>query len=229
MCLPHAGGTATAYKALSEVLAPRVELLAVQYPGRQDRFGDPMIDVMTAIADAVAASLPPTGGRRVGVFGHSMGATVAYETARRLEQRGTAVTALFVSGRPSPSFIEPKTLHLEDDQALLADMRLLGGPDSKTIDMLVDNPDLAEMVLPFVRSDYKAVETYRHQPGHTLSTPIVAMYSDADPTVSAEQAAEWSGFTSGGFETATFTGGHFYLDDHLPEVAALIDKQLVRN
>ena len=226
MCLPHAGGTATAYKALSEALAPRVEVLAVQYPGRQDRFGDPMIDVLTKIAEAVAANLPPTGNRRIGVFGHSMGATVAYETARRIEQRGTDVAALFVSGRPSPSFVEPKTLHLQGDHALLADMRRLGGPDTKTIDLLVENPDLAEMVLPFVRSDYKAVENYRFQPGHELKSPIVAMYSDADPTVSAEQAAEWSEFTSGGFDTATFTGGHFYLDDHLPKVAAVIQERL---
>jgi pyochelin biosynthesis protein PchC len=226
VCLPHGGGTASAYKSLSEALAPHVEVLAVQYPGRQDRFGDPMIGVMTEIAEAVAANLPPTGNRRVAVFGHSMGATVAYETARRIEQRGTDVAALFVSGRPSPAFVEPQTLHLQGDDALLADMRRLGGPDTKTIDLLVENPDLAEMVLPFVRSDYKAVETYRFQPGHTLKSPIVAMYSDADPTVNAEQAAEWSEFTSGTFETATFSGGHFYIDEQLPKVAAVIRSRL---
>lgn len=140
----------------------------IQYPGRQDRIGDPMVDDLTAIAAAVVQELPPVQGGNVALFGHSMGATVAFEAARLLEGRGTTLAVLFVSGRPAASVDETKTLHLQSDQALLDDMRRLGGPDSQAVEILEQNPDLAELVLPYVRTDYRAVETYPIPPGRTF-------------------------------------------------------------
>ncbi|PBC45173.1 thioesterase [Rhodococcus sp. ACS1] len=222
LCFPHGGGTASAYRQLAEALFPRIELLAVQYPGRQDRLSDEMISDVGAIAEQVVRESTPPAGRRLGVFGHSMGATIAFEAARRFEQRGQALAALFVSGRTAPSVVQPTALHLASDQALLDDMRRLGGADSNVVQILVENPDLAELVLPSVRNDYKAVETYRYKSGPDVSCPIIALRGDADPSVTDADIRLWSEFTTGTFDTCEFSGGHFYIDDHANEIASLV-------
>ncbi|MFZ2176201.1 MAG: alpha/beta fold hydrolase, partial [Rhodococcus sp. (in: high G+C Gram-positive bacteria)] len=162
LCFPHGGGTASAYRGLSEALAPRIEVMAVQYPGRQDRLGDRMVSDIGAISEQVVGELTSAEGRRLAVFGHSMGATVAFEAARRFEQRSGALAALFVSGRAAPGIARTTTLHRQSDGALIDEMRRLGGADSPAVQMVVQHPELAELVLPSLRNDYKAVETYRY-------------------------------------------------------------------
>lgn len=85
VCLPHGGGTAGAFYGWTAWLPADVELVAVQYPGRQDRFGEPCLRDMGELADAVAQALLPLLDRPVALFGHSMGAALAYEVTLRLE------------------------------------------------------------------------------------------------------------------------------------------------
>ncbi|TSD95407.1 thioesterase [Skermania sp. ID1734] len=226
MCFPHGGGAAGAYRTLAAALAPDIETVAVQYPGRQDRIAEPFVTDITTLADHAVCGLPGSFNRPLAIFGHSMGATVAFEAARMLTERRRPPVALFVSGRPAPDFVETQTLHLDSDAAILDEMRRLGGPESETIDMLVENPALAEMVLPYVRADYQAVETYRLQPGAELTCPIVALLSTEDPTTTEEQMRAWAAHTSGPFQLHTFGGGHFYLESHLPKIAGVIKDQL---
>lgn len=220
VCFPSGGGVATAYQELARRMAPDVAVSAVQYPGRQDRFAEPLCTVLTDLAAAVAAELPAEPG--LVLFGHSMGATVAYETARRLAR---APGLLVVSGRPDPRYAEPGALHRGPDAGLLDDLERLAEHPA-TVAALRANPDLAELVLPAVRADYTAVETYRHTPGEPLSCPILALVADADPTVTVEQSDGWRHFTTAGFDRVVFPGGHFYLDACPGEVAALLSARI---
>ncbi|MFI6865896.1 thioesterase II family protein [Nocardia sp. NPDC050406] len=215
VCFPPGGGAVTAYRALSREFGSGIAVFAVQYPGRQDRLGDPVITTLTTLAQQAAADLLrwPTG-IRLALFGHSMGATVAYETARQLEAAGRELAHLFVSGRPVPSYAEPGRLHQGSDDALIGDLERLAN-DPASVQMLRDEPSLAELVLPAVRADYQAVETYRYEPGDKLRSPISALVSTEDPTTTVTQAKEWGDYTTADFDTATFPGRHFYLD--LPE------------
>ncbi|MFZ2174392.1 MAG: thioesterase domain-containing protein, partial [Rhodococcus sp. (in: high G+C Gram-positive bacteria)] len=106
------------------------------------------------------------------------------------------------------------------------EMRRLGGADSPAVQMVVQHPELAELVLPSLRNDYKAVETYRYRPGPDVSCPIVALRGDADPSVSEPEVRQWGSYTTGSFESREFRGGHFYLDDHSREIASLITARL---
>jgi surfactin synthase thioesterase subunit len=165
---------------------------------------------------------------RLALFGHSMGATVAFETARRLERAGQAVTTLFVSGRPAPTFVEPGRLHLASDDELIGDLERLA-TDPASVRILRDEPSLAELVLPAVRSDYQAVETYLYCQGDPLAGDIAALVSTEDPTVVPEQVDQWRDHTVGSFERAVFPGGHFYLDEKVSEVADFITRSLARH
>lgn len=210
VCLPHAGGSATFYFPVAKALAPDVEVLAVQYPGRQDRRHEPFLTSIGALADRVADLLRDKTDRPLALFGHSMGAMVAYETARRLERDGVPVAGLFVSGRRAPSRVRDESVHTRTDAGVLEELRKLSGTE---LDLLGDD-DVVRMILPVVRNDYRAVETYRDTPGEPLATPIVAFTGSADPMATLDEVASWAGHTTGGFELVELSGGHFFLTRH---------------
>ncbi|WP_067693427.1 thioesterase II family protein [Nocardia jejuensis] len=225
VCFPPGGGSVTNYRALAQRFGSGTAVFGVQYPARQDRLGDPAVTELTELAEHVAADLRGWPQKvRLALFGHSMGATVAYETARRLEDSGRPLEHLFVSARPAPSFEEPGRLHTGSDEGLIADLERLAN-DPAPIGILRTEPGLAELVLPAVRADYQAVETYRHLPGAPLETPISVLAATADPTMSVDQASEWSAYTAAEFATATFPGGHFYIDE--PENIAAVGNLVI--
>ncbi|MER5679499.1 MULTISPECIES: thioesterase II family protein [Streptomyces] len=214
-CFPHAGGNASYFHPLSALLAPGIEMLTVQYPGRQERFNEPCIESLTDLADAVAAELADRVGQPFALFGHSMGATLAFEVACRLRAHGAEPTALFVSGRRAPSIPAPGSVHLATDEELIADMEYLGGTNAR----MLRNPDLLDAILPAVRSDYVATETYRYRGAPRLDCPVTAFIGDSDPRVDIPMAEAWADHTTDGFRLHVYTGGHFFLVPHLKAVA----------
>jgi pyochelin biosynthetic protein PchC len=214
LCLSHAGGAASYFFPVSRALSPEIDVLAVQYPGRQDRLREPCLDSVEQLADQLVAALRPLTGRPITIFGHSLGATLGFEVAARLQRAGTAPTALFASGRPAPHRTRLDRTHLSDDAGLLANVRALGGTDMS----LLDDQDVLRMVLPAIRSDYKAAETYTYRPGPPLACPIIALTGDNDPKVTVDEADAWRTHTSAEFELVVYPGAHFYLNDHVPDI-----------
>lgn len=226
---PPAGGSATAYRDLSAALAPQVEVHAVQYPGRQDRITDPMTPDISTLARQIAAAIPTPNDRALSLFGHSMGATLAFETARLLEQRGIELKRVFVSGRVPPPVVKDYPAHKGSDEMLIKELERLAN-DPSTVQILREHPDIAEMVLPAVRNDYQAVDSYRYQPGDgpDLRAPLSVLISTEDPTTTVAQAHQWQAHTAGAFEVTEFAGKHFYLDEIPGQVAAKIRATLAR-
>ncbi|MGC4805000.1 thioesterase II family protein [Micromonospora sp. DT233] len=219
VCLPHAGGSASYFRPLSALVSPEFDVLSVQYPGRQDRRSERPLETITGLAEEVLAALRGHAGRRLVLFGHSMGACVAYEVARRMvaEPSGTLL-GLIASGRCAPSRTRDNGVRLRDDAGVIDEIRALNGTDAS----LLDDDDLVRMILPVVRSDYQAVETYAHQPGPPLPVPVSVLVGDADPQVTVAEANDWRGFTAREFRMRVFPGGHFYLADRQADVASAI-------
>ncbi|MFJ1844554.1 MULTISPECIES: thioesterase II family protein [unclassified Streptomyces] len=224
MCFAHAGGSAAAFRAWPGLLPDDVELLAVQYPGRQDRFREPCVDSMGPMAAGIAAALAPSLERPLAFFGHSMGAAVAYEVALRLERvHGTAPVHLFVSGRSAPSRPRhTRELHRLDDDLLLEELTALGGMDEGVL----ADPGLKAVVLPALRADVRLVETYRAEPGRRTGSPLTAYCGDADARVTAADLLAWSEHTTADFASRLFAGGHFYLSDRATELVADVAARL---
>lgn len=213
---PHAGGSAPFFFPFSRELSEVAEVLCVQYPGRQDRIDEPFASSTVELAEHIVTTLPAFGGPTV-LFGHSFGATVAFEVARRAQPG-----ALIVSARRAPADVRDRGMHRLDDDALLAEVSKLDGmhPD------ILAEPELVRLAMPAVRADYRAAETYVYQPGPPLRCPILALVGDSDPQVDAARMALWRDYTTGPFDTRVFPGGHFYLTDHRTGVVAEIIRQL---
>ena len=222
ICLPHAGGSATFYFPLSRALSPAIEVIAIQYPGRQDRRHEPLVDNLQELAALVFKVLSPWPGKPVAIFGHSMGASLGFELARMAERQGETLPRLFVSGRRAPSRPRHETVHLRDDEGLLADLRRLSGTDSR----ILGDEEMLRLSLPAIRSDYKAAETYTYEPGQPLNCPITAFTGDNDPKATVDEVSSWAEHTVSDFDLNVFTGGHFFLAQHQAAILKKIAEQL---
>ncbi|MEU8501926.1 alpha/beta fold hydrolase [Streptomyces lavendulae] len=216
VCFPHSGGSGNAFGEWAAAVPPRVSLMAVQYPGRGDRFGEPPVDDVAAMAGCVAAELlrlPP--GDHV-LFGHSLGALVAYETALLLRDAGEEPLALCVSAALPPGCMNNQGVHLAPDDEFWATLCALGGIEPA----VAENAELRDLLLPVIRSDLRAHATYRPRPGTCLlSCPVRGYYGAGDPLVEQTEMAGWGSVTSGGFTGAVRPGGHFHV---ATDVAGLV-------
>ena len=223
VCFPHAGGSASYYFPVSRALTPHVEVLAVQYPGRQERCRDRAAECIHEMADQIAEAIRPWLDRPTALFGHSMGATLAFEVVHRLERdAGFDALHLFVSGRRAPSRVRSENLHELRDDAIVAELRRHNATD----DRLLADRDVLRMILPVLRADYRAIETYRERPGTRVGCPMTVLVGDADPLVTPDEAEAWRTHSTGPTTVRYFPGGHFYLNERADEVLATVTDAL---
>ncbi|MDQ8706958.1 alpha/beta fold hydrolase [Streptomyces sp. LHD-70] len=207
VCFPHAGGSAAFYRDWGRQL-PGTEVHAVRYPGRAERIAEPPATDLRALAADIADAVEPLADRPLLLFGHSMGAAVALETARRLESRGIHPAHLVASGSrdaPYPQDTEALADDDEDDATVVARLLALGGTDPE----LAADPEFQELVLPYVRADGALFHGYTPRPDDpALSCPVTTVVGDADDDADRRP---WHRLTTGPHREQGVTGDHFYL------------------
>ncbi|GAA3444573.1 thioesterase II family protein [Planomonospora venezuelensis] len=228
-CLPHAGGAASAFRGWQRKL-PGVAVQPVQPPGRESRHREPpyerMEPLVSDLADAVLADVEASAaGRRYALYGHSLGAIVAFELVREIRRRGgPAPVHLFVSGSDAPhlTYEDGPPVRKMNKGEVAALLRALGG----TPEWLLADPEALEMILPAVQADFTVKETYVYRDEPPLGLPISLLTSSADPRVSPAKASGWRALTSAGFTPHPFDGGHFAVFEQAPRTHAIVAEAL---
>ena len=220
VCLPFAGGMAQSFYSWAAPLSPVAELCAIALPGRGTRVQEPPIDRMDELTAAVSDAVRGLLDRPFALFGHSMGALLAYELARELERSGAAAPLrLFVSGFRAPHLpARADPLHVLPDDELVAQLDDFGGTPPK----VMESSDLMGLFLPPARADLAACETYVHEPGPALATSITAFGGRSDRMVTEYELRAWAEHTAGEFNVRMFDGGHFYLREREAEFVEVL-------
>ncbi|MFD7552404.1 thioesterase II family protein [Streptomyces sp. NPDC059578] len=225
VCFPHAGGSAGSFFPLVRAAPPGLEVVGVQYPGRQWRRTEPAVTDIRALARGAADALLAERDLPTAVLGHSMGALVAFETVRLWQrERPGAVGHLFASGSRAPSRPREEDQRARwTDERIIAELRVLGG----TGDRLISDGEALRQALPALRDDYRALAAYRPSPGARVKVPLTVLVGREDPKAGPEHAAHWRSHTDAAFELRVFPGGHFFLDENAAELLDLVQFSLV--
>lgn len=219
ICFPHAGGAASFFRPWQDLLSPDIDVLAVQYPGHEDRLAEPLVEAMNDLVNAIVKAILPICDEPIALFGHSMGAIAAYEVAMQLEARGRPVRALLVSAHPAPHRQRPSSPPQTDDGYAYEIARLSGGALQ-----VPDHEVFRDLFLPALRNDYQLVCSYRYEHREKLRSPIVALLAEDDTEANSDEVMAWREITAGEFDLECFTGGHFYLVSQMERLARIMDR-----
>ncbi|WP_223874251.1 alpha/beta fold hydrolase [Salinispora mooreana] len=223
VCLPHAGGTASMFSSWYPLLPAGIELISVQYPGRHDRMTERYVEDVSLVADQVAAELREWRGRPIALFGHSVGAAIAYEVAIRLERDlESSPQHLFVSGRMAPHHGHGKTDQTLSDEDLVAEVRRFGGHGLEALEVR----DLWPVILPPLRADLRMADRYRPASLKPLQIPVTAFVGDSDHMCPPAELASWRDATSVELDVQVMHGGHHYLTEQPERVVEAIVRRL---
>lgn len=224
-CFPYAGGGASVFRLWPEELPEGIEVCAVQLPGRESRWREEAFRRVDPLADAATEALSDRLGGSFAFFGHSMGAILAFEVARRLCRRGApGPRHLFVSGRPAPRVedTDPPIRDLPRDEFIDAVRAYSGTPEE-----VLQNEELMELVEPLLRADFSVSETYEYRPDpEPLAVPITVFGGLQDEEVSPEDLEAWRLETRGEFRKHLLEGGHFFLHEKREEVLRVVSREL---
>ncbi|MFD6939105.1 thioesterase II family protein [Streptomyces goshikiensis] len=221
ICLPFAGAGASFFRKWQPLAPDGMRIVAVQLPGREERFLDPTHTDAAAAMDEAWHWLEPQldDEERIAVFGHSMGAVLAYELAHRISDRGgLPVERLFVSGSAGPWKPRAKRATGLTDEEFLTRVRGFAGYEHSAM----RDPEMLELLIPLLRDDVELHENYRPSYEAPLGAPITALRGAEDELVDAAECAQWAQATSADFSQLELAGGHMYLTEAAEEVLQVV-------
>jgi medium-chain acyl-[acyl-carrier-protein] hydrolase len=223
LCWPYAGGRGALYRSWVARLPKHVELWAVQLPGRIPRLREAPLRDARALVAQVGAALTPHLDRPWALFGHSMGALLAYELALWLQRVGTAPEHLLVSAHRAPHLpLGTTPIHGYDDARFVAALSEWGGTPPEVL----EHRELMGLVLPSLRADIELVETYRYADDAPSSAPLTVFGGSDDVQVSPEELDAWCRHTRAHLERITIPGGHFFIHSAEDELVGHVSRVL---
>jgi surfactin synthase thioesterase subunit len=221
--LPQAGAGCATFAELAASLGPRTALFGLNAPGRQARLAEPPVTVLDWLAEAAAAWIASTVDRPYVVFGYCSGALLAFETVRRLADRGLPLPrSLVVCSYPAPQLAEPaRTLHTLPTDVFWSELLSYGGFPPE----VVSEPEYRALFEPALRADYQALASWHYTESAPLDVPIVAVTGTHDRGLSPELVAAWAARTTKGFRLETVPTGHWVLADGVAELTRVLESE----
>jgi medium-chain acyl-[acyl-carrier-protein] hydrolase len=212
-CFPFAGGGASTFNAWSNELPADIrtqtELCAIQLPGRETSMRSPPFHRLQPLVVALAPVIMRYAHTPFVFLGHSMGALVSFELARKLRRRGAPEpTHMIVSGHRAPHIPDRHpSIHRLPDQELVTKLRNFG----RTPEGVLQNPELMALLLPVLRADFAVCESYEYASEEALACSITAFGGNDDEKVSRTELAAWQLETNNSFSMHMFPGDHFFI------------------
>ncbi|MET0647736.1 MAG: alpha/beta fold hydrolase [Pyrinomonadaceae bacterium] len=226
VCFPYAGGAAGTFHAWPRRLPEKVELCAVQLPGRGIRMSEPPFTHLSPLVASLARVIEPHLDKPAAFFGHSMGALIAFELARQLRRESKREPVhLFLSGRRAAQLAtdEPPSYDLPEPEFLDTLRELNGTPKE-----VFEHPELLQLMIPLLRADFGICQTYTYTPEPPLRCPITVFGGLKDEQVGSEVLGAWAEQTTSSFSLHMLPGDHFFINSSQSLICHLLSQQLSR-
>ena len=223
-CFPHAGSGTRIFRSWADELPLNFEVCAIRLPGRESRYSEPAFRQLEPMVESLVPALQPFLDIPFVMFGHSMGALLAYEVTRRLLTiNAVEPVALFVSAHRAPQLpTRHRALHDLPRDQLIAELKALHDAPVEAF----DDEDFIDVVLPTLRGDLELAETYKFVDGPMLSCPVIAMGGTFDASVVPEELDRWRAITEGSFKLLLFEGDHFFVDNPSTSFLPVLRREL---
>ena len=212
------------YHTWSRIIPTEIDFVPIQLPGREIRIRDPLIHDLSELTSQLVPAIAPLLDKPYALFGYSMGALIAFETARVLEKSGyPQPEAVFAASRQAPSLppqVDP-FFDLPEDQFWDRVRKLNGCPDE-----VFQMPEILELIGPVLRNDLRLCDSYTHQDNTLLSCPIRAYGSENDALTPLEALDAWENHTENVFSRKIFPGDHFFIHQQAEALVADITETL---
>lgn len=224
-CLPFAGGSFYAYREFEKYVASEIRIIGMDLPGHGRKMSEPLLTDIHKMSDHIWERISDDLDQPYAIYGHSMGATLAYLLTKKIfQQDAPAPLHLFVSGRPGPSGgSREEKIHQLPKAEFIQKITEYGGTPKEVL----AEKELMNFMEPILRADFQAVETYHHTGGTPLDIPMTVMVGSDDRTCRGE-AMRWQEVTTREIAFREFSGGHFFVFDHLPEIGKIISRALTK-
>lgn len=227
---PYAGGGPAAFNKWPAALPSSIETWIAHYPGRGSRHKESPIKRLSILSDALAQAIEPLSDKPFAFFGHSFGGLVAYELAWHLRQLNLAQPQiLLISACGAPHLPDPHPpIHALPETDFVKSLQALNGIPAE----VASQPELLELLLPILRADFEALETYRfssnglQNPPQPFDCPILVLGGMNDLRVNQERLEGWAQYTSAIFRALYFPGDHFFIHEAREAVLTSISTEL---
>jgi medium-chain acyl-[acyl-carrier-protein] hydrolase len=208
-CFPYAGAGAGIFQDWQRSLPAEAELCLIQMPGRGARLSEPCCENVDEVILQLVPELTSLLDRPFVLYGHSMGALLAFMTARYLRNVcGLLPLQLIVSGASAPQI--PRALpdiHTLPDAEFLQEIGRFNGTPKE----ILENAEIMSFMIPILRADFGLCNRYQYTPEAPLACPISVFGGIADRSVGKARLEAWREQTSSDFCLQMFPGDHFFL------------------
>lgn len=226
-CIPYAGGIADSYLSWSKFIDDNIQIVPVELSGRGSRFKGPLYKEMDSLIDDVYSRFKnKINDGRYMIYGHSMGALIAYELIRRIQKNGdNKPLHVFFSGSLPPNIKEEITsiYKLEDKEFMKSIFELGGTPHE-----LLEEPELLEIFVPILRADYELLYKYNYSDDkEKIKNPVSILYGKED-TITMNRIKEWDKCVCDKCEYYEFDGGHFFINTEQKKICQIIYEKYKR-
>jgi len=221
--LHHAGGDKYAWRAYADLLSPVIEPVALELPGRGDRFGEKLLTTMEEMATDIYRQMQPHIHTPYIVVAKSMGALIAYLVMEKLKEHYMRMPSyVFLGSRKCPaSYSHEDPIFNKNKSEFWEGVKMYGGlPEA-----LLHHDELRDFFEPILRADFCALETYRHNREVKFNVPATVMYGRQD-TVTAEELESWQNYFVPPVDIFAFDSGHFFMYDQAAQITSLIKEKL---
>ena len=208
VCFPFAGGGASVFSNWRNILPDNIAVYPLQLPGREHRITERPYRDMTQLVGDIAEEVQPLVRKKCIFFGHSMGAKIAFEVAKKVKKDTSLELCHFiVSACRAPHIKEPNPIHFLPEQAFVDSLQRFGG----TPEEIINNGALMKFFLPMLQADFEIDETYVSAPDIKLQCPITAFGGTEDREATKEDIEPWHNYTDDDFTIKMFSCGHFFI------------------